>query len=146
MTKINQKRGIMANKPIPAGHSTVTPYLTVHDANRAIAFYTQAFSAKENRRITDNDNRIGFAELQIGNSQLMLSDDYPEFGILAPAEGTVSSTAIHLYVEDADAWTEQAVAAGATVERPIANQDGLRIRNAIVRCPFGYRWFITSQI
>jgi PhnB protein len=136
----------MANKPVPAGHRTVTPYLTVHGADRAIAFYSKAFNARETRRITDDDQRIGFAELQIGDSQLMISDDYPEFGIHAPAEGTFSSTAIHLYVEDADVWTEQAIAAGATVERPIANQEGLGIRVAILRCPFGYRWFITSQI
>lgn len=136
----------MPNKPIPLGHHTVSPYLTVHGADAAIQFYQQAFGAKEIRRITDDDQRIGFAELQIGDAQLMLSDDYPEYGIHAPAVGTVSPAAIILYVEDADASFERATAAGATVERPLADQAGLNIRNAIVRCPYGYRWFINAQI
>jgi PhnB protein len=134
--------------PIPAGHHTVTPYLTVHGAAEAITLYTRAFGAVETRRITGDDGHgnttIGFAELQIGDSRLMLSDEYADGDVYAPPHYGGTAVAIHLYVEDVDAWAARALEAGLTVVRPVADQDGLNIRNGIFECPFGHRWFITS--
>lgn len=129
---------------IPAGYRTVTPYLTVRGAAAAIALYERALGARELRRITGDDGSIGFAELEIGNGRLMLSDEYPPTDVYAPPHYGGTPTAIHLYVEDVDAWAERAVKAGFTVERPVADQDGLDIRNGIFMCPFGHRWFMTA--
>ncbi len=132
-------------KHVREGHHTVTAYLTVHDAEDAIAFYEKAFGAKEIRRIEDPENhKIGFAELQIGDSRLMLSDEYPP-DVLSPKSIGNTPVAVHLYVDDVDVWAERAIAAGITVIRPVADRMA-DLRNGIFECPYGHRWFISSAL
>lgn len=131
--------------PIPEGFHTITPYMIVKGADSAIKFYANAFGAVEISRISDEDGRVGFAELQIGDSRLMISDEYPEINVLGPQTLGGTSISLHLYVDDADGWAARAVAAGIAVERPMADQGDLGIRTGIYRCPFGHRWFITAR-
>jgi PhnB protein len=112
----------VATKPIPEGYHSVTPYLCAKGAAKAIEFYKKALSATERMRITQPDGRVGHAEIQIGDSVIMLSDEFPEMGVRSPETLGGSPMSIHLYVEDADAMFEQAVAAGATVKRPVEDQ------------------------
>jgi PhnB protein len=131
--------------PVPRGYHTVIPYLTVHNAAEAIQFYKDAFAAIELNRITQADMRIGYAEIKIGDSRIMLSDEFPEISVLSPQTLGGTPVALHLYVEDVDAVAEQAVAAGMRVIRQIADQP-VGIRNGIFECPYGHRWFISSRI
>ena len=124
---------------------TVTPYLIVGDAQAAIAFYAQAFGAEEMFRLTEPDGgRIGHAELRIGNSVFMLADEHPEFGAQSPATLGGSPVKFHLAVDDADRAVERAVAAGATVLRPVQDQF-YGERSGMVADPFGHAWFLASQ-
>jgi PhnB protein len=135
----------MAAKPIPEGYHSVTPYLYMKGAARAIEFYKKAFRATERMRITQPDGRVGHAELQIGDSVIMMADEFPEMGVRSPESLGGSPVSIHLYVEDADATFQQAVAAGATVRRPIADQFyGDRLGG--LTDPFGHTWWISTHI
>jgi PhnB protein len=121
------------------------PYLRVNDAARAIDFYARAFGATERFRLTEPSGRIGHAEIVFGSMTLMLSDEFPEYGLLGPQPGVSAPFSIHLHVDDADAMIERAVAAGATLER--APQDEFYGERAgVVHCPFGHRWMIGHQI
>src|SRR5690606_10764311 len=113
----------MAVKPIPEGQHSITPYLGIQGAAKAIEFYKQAFDAVEMFRLDGPDGRIGHAELKIGDSSLMLADPCDMEDGLAASQ-SVSGTAIglHLYVEDCDKVYAQAVAAGATAVRPLQDQ------------------------
>jgi PhnB protein len=134
----------MAVKAIPDGYHSVTPYLCAKDAARAIEFYKKAFSAIERVRMTQPDGRVGHAEIQIGDSMIMLSDEFAEMGAQSPESLGGSPVSIHLYVEDADAMFNQAVAAGAKVKRPIADQFyGDRMGG--VEDPFGHTWWISTH-
>ena len=127
---------------------TVTPYLIAKNASEAISFYQQAFGAVELSRMTSDDGRVGFAELQIGTARLMISDEYPEIDVLGPQSrgGTTVGLVINLdQLADVDSWVERAVAAGARVARPAADQ-GVGVRNAILFCPYGHRWFISAVL
>lgn len=131
-------------KPIPDGYHTLTPYLIVHDAKAALAFYARAFDAVELFRMPAPDGRIGHAEIQIGDSRVMLADEYPEMG--AKSARTYGGTPVRLmiYVADCDAVFARAVAAGAKVVRPLADQFyGDRVGG--VDDPFGHRWFIATH-
>ena len=123
----------------------VFAYLRLRDAAKAIDFYTKAFGAKEKFRLTEPGGRIGHAELELGGSTLMLSDEYPEFGIYGPASIGGTSFTIHLHVDDADALIGRAVAAGATVIRPAVDQF-YGERSGTVRDPFGHEWNIGHEI
>src|SRR5712692_6768313 len=109
----------MAVKPIPEGYHTVTPYLIVKGAAGAIDFYKQAFGATELMRLADPSGKVGHAEIKIGNSPIMLADEFPEMGIRGPRSLGGSPVIMLLYVEDVDARFSQAVAAGAKVLRPV---------------------------
>jgi PhnB protein len=135
----------MAVKPIPDGYHTVTPYLIVKGAARAIDFYKQAFGATELFRMEAPGGKIGHAEIRIGDSPIMLADEHPEMGALSPQSRGGTSVSILLYVEDADKLTEQAVAAGATVLRPIQNQF-YGDRSASLADPFGHQWHIATHV
>lgn len=131
-------------KPIPDGYHSVTPYLIVSDAPRALEFYKAAFGATELMRMTQPDGRVGHAEIRIGDSPVMLADEFPEIGARSPQ--TIGGTAVSLmvYVPDVDAVVAQAVAAGAKLTRPIADQFyGDRIGG--VADPFGHSWFIATH-
>jgi len=134
----------MSVKPIPDGYHSVTPYLCVKGAAQAIEFYKKAFLATERMRIAQPDGRVGHAELQVGDSVIMLSDEFPEIGARSPQSLGGSPVGIHLYVEDADAIFSQAVAAGAKIKRPIADQFyGDRLGG--VEDPFGHTWWISTH-
>jgi PhnB protein len=124
---------------------SVTPYLCVKGAAKALEFYTRAFNAKEVYRLAEPDGKIGHAEFEIGNSRLMISDEYPDFGALSPQTIGGSPVAIHLRVEDVDKFVKHAVGAGAIVLRPPKDQF-FGERNSMIVDPFGHNWFVTTQI
>jgi PhnB protein len=136
----------MANvKPIPEGYHSVTPYLIVKDAGAAIDFYKKAFGATEVLRMEGPGGKIMHAELQIGNSRIMLADENPEIGYPALPEGVRSPVGLMIYVENVDKTAAQATAAGIKTERPVADQFyGDRSGNFID--PFGHRWTIATHV
>jgi PhnB protein len=134
----------MAVKPIPDGYHSVTPYLYAKGASQAIEFYKKAFSATERMRITAPDGRVGHAELQIGDSIIMLADEFPEMDVRSPKTLGGSPVSIHLYVEDVDAVFRQAVAAGAIEKRPVADQF-YGDRQGGIEDPFGHMWWISTH-
>ncbi len=121
------------------------PYLRLRGAAEAIAFYKRVFDAQELFRLTEPGGRVGHAEIKIGPTTLMLSDEYPELGIQGPQALGGTSFAIHLHVDNVDALIERAVAAGATVVRPAANQDHGE-RQGTIRDPFGHEWLLGQHI
>jgi len=120
-------------------------YLRVQDAPKAIDFYREAFGAVEKFRLTEPGGRIGHAELELGGTTLMLSDEYPEFGIYGPKTIGGTSATLHLHVDDADAMIRRAVAAGAEVLREPQDQF-YGERSGTLRDPFGHEWNIGHQI
>src|SRR5262245_29485775 len=108
-------------KPIPEGYSTATPYLCIKGAAEALEFYKKAFGASEIMRFSTPDGRIAHAEIQIGNSRIMMSDEYPEMDFRSPKSYGGTSVAIMLYVENVDSLVERAATAGAKVVRPVQN-------------------------
>jgi PhnB protein len=131
-------------KPVPDGYHTVTPYLIFNAAGDAIAFYKKALGAEEVMRIGGPGGKIGHAEIRIGDSRIMLADEHPELQALSPKTIGGSPVSIHLYVEDVDRAVERAVAAGAKLIRPVADQFyGDRVGG--IEDPFGYRWFIATH-
>jgi len=131
-------------KPIPDGYHTATPYLIVRGAAKAIDFYKKAFGATEIMRMGD-DNKIHHAEIRIGNSPIMLADEFPEMNALSPEGLGGSPITIMLYVENVDELFKQAVAAGATVERPVSDQF-YGDRTGGIKDPFGHKWYLATHI
>ncbi len=132
-------------KPVPEGYHTVTPHLIVNDGAAALEFYKKAFGAVELFRMARPDGRIGHAEIKIGDSPVMLADEHPEIRALSPQSVGGSPVSIHLYVADVDAMFNQAVAAGASVVRPLQNQF-YGDRTGGVKDPFGYQWYIATHV
>ena len=132
-------------KPIPDGYGTVTPYLIVNGAARAIEFYQQAFGARETSRMARPDGRIGHAEIMIGDSHVMLADEHPEIGARGPQSIGGSPVTFLLYVADVDAQVERAVKAGAKLVRPVADQF-YGDRTGGVEDPFGHVWYIATHV
>ena len=131
-------------KPIPEGYHSVTPYLVVDDAAAAIEFYKNAFGAEEVMRLPMGD-KIGHAEIKIGDSFVMLTDEWPEFGRLGPKARGGATSSLMVYVEDVDSAYERAVAAGATAERPPEDQFwGDRMGSLID--PFGHNWSLATHV
>jgi PhnB protein len=121
------------------------PYLCAKNAAGAMDFYKKAFDAKEMFRLEGKDGSIGHATMEIGGATFYLSDEWPEGNVYSPATLGGSPVALHLQVPDADAFFEQAVAAGATSLRPVEDQP-YGDRSGVVADPFGHRWFISSHI
>jgi PhnB protein len=135
----------MATKPIPEGYHTVTPYLVVDDAIEAIDYYKQAFGAKERMRMEAPDGKIGHAELEIGDSLVMLSDPFPQATTRPPSELGGTSAGVFLYVEDVDAVVKKAVDAGATITMEVSDQFwGDRFGS--VKDPFGHSWSVATHV
>lgn len=135
----------MAVQPIPEGYPRVTPYLIVDGAADAIEFYKEVLGATERGRMTGPDGRVGHAELTIGDSVVMLSDEHPEMDITGPTRIGGSPVMLHVYVEDVDATMEQAVTAGATASRPAQDQF-YGDRSGQFVDPFGHRWNVATHI
>jgi PhnB protein len=131
-------------KPIPEGYHTVTPYLIVKGAVKAIEFYKQAFGAKELARMTAPDGRIGHAEIQIGDSRIMLADEFPEMDARGPESMGGTPVMIHLYMEDVDMVAKQATTAGARELRPVKDQF-YGDRSGLFADPFGHKWNISTR-
>ena len=132
-------------RPIPEGYGTVTPYLIVNGAARAIEFYKQAFGATETFRMERPDGRVGHAEIKIGDSHVMLADEHPEMGARGPQSIGGSPISLVLYVEDVDATVSRAVEAGAKLTRPVANQF-YGDRTGGVEDPFGHAWYVATHV
>jgi len=135
----------MSVKPVPEGYHTLTPFLTVRDAARAVEFYKQAFGAVERGVAKDPDGKVMHAELKIGDSIIMLSDEYPEFGALSPESIGGSGMGLHIYLDGVDAAFDRAVKAGAVVEMPVMDQFW-GDRYGKLRDPFGHKWSIGTHI
>ena len=134
----------MSVKPIPDGYHTVTPYITVRDAAAALEFYKTALGAAEVMRFDTPDGRVAHAEIQIGNSRVMLGDECPVMGNKSPQSLGGTTGGLCVYVEDCDAVFGRAVAAGATVMKPPADQF-YGDRSGTVIDPFGHAWTIATH-
>ena len=134
----------MPVKPIPDGYHTLTPFLTVREAARAIEFYKQAFGAKERGVMKGPDGKVMHAELMIGDSIIMLADEWPEFGALSPQSVGGSPMGLHIYLDGVDEAFDRAVKAGAQVEMPVMDQFW-GDRYGKLKDPFGHRWSIATH-
>ena len=131
-------------KPIPEGHRTVAPYLAIKNAAGALEFYKNAFGAVESFKLLVPDGRVGHAEIRLGDSLIMLSDEFPEFGGKAPESLGGSPVSIHLYVEDVDTFVKRAVAAGAREVKPVTNQF-YGDRSGQLQDPYGHLWWVATH-
>lgn len=134
----------MAVKAIPEGYEAAIPYLSCRNAASAIDFYKKAFGATELMRMAQPDGKVGHAEIQIGAARIMLADEFPEIGVQSPQSIGGTPVGIHIYVADVDALTSRASAAGATVQRPVADQF-YGDRTVTLQDPFGHRWFFATH-
>jgi PhnB protein len=131
-------------KPIPEGYYTITAYVCVSNGAAAIDFYKRAFGAKEVMRMPGPDGKIGHADLIIGDSHIMLADEYPEMDFRSPRTLGGSPVMLHLYVDDCDAWFDRAVQAGAKITRPLQDQF-YGDRGGGLEDPFGHKWYISTH-
>ena len=134
----------MGVKPIPEGYHTLQVYLAVEDASKAIDFYKEAFGAEETIRMPGPDGSVAHAELQIGDSKLMLSDPFPQSNVRPPSERGGPTASIFMYVDDCDATFEQATAAGAEVTSPLEDMFW-GDRFGTVADPFGQVWAMATH-
>lgn len=132
-------------QPIPDGYPRLSPYLIVDGAAEAIDFYCRVLGATERYRSAAPDGRIGHAELQFGDSVLMLADEWPEAGAAGPRSTGGTPVSLMLYVEDVDATVAAALEAGATEVRPVEDQfHGDRL--GVFEDPFGHRWNVATHV
>jgi PhnB protein len=135
----------MATKPIPEGYHSITPYLCVDDAAQAIDYYKKAFGANETVRMAGPDGKIAHAELEIGDSRVMLSDAFPQFTTRPPKELAGTSVGIFMYVEDVDAVVKRASDVGGTITMEVADQFW-GDRFGALTDPFGHLWTIATHV
>lgn len=134
----------MAVKARPEGYHTVTPYLICKGAAAAIDFYKKAFGATEIMRMPAPDGRVGHCELKIGDSRVMLADEFPERNIRGPHTLGGTSVSFYLYVDDVDAQFAKALAAGGKVDRPVTDQF-YGDRSGTLFDPFGHQWTLATH-
>ena len=135
----------MSVKPVPDGYHTLTPFLTIRDAAKAIEFYKAAFGAQERGVMKAPDGKVMHAELKIGDSIVMLSDEFPDFGSVSPQALGGSGSGLHIYLDNVDAAFERAVKAGAQVDMPVMDQFwGDRFGR--LKDPFGHKWSIATHV
>jgi PhnB protein len=132
-------------KPIPDGYPRVTPYLHVDGASKAIDFYRTVFGAKERMRMAGPDGRIGHAELEIGNSMIMVADEHPDMNVRGPKSIGGTPVTVLVYVEDVDRAFERALKAGAKELRPVENQF-YGDRSGQFEDPFGHHWNVATHV
>jgi PhnB protein len=135
---------MMAVKPVPDGYHTATPYLIVKNAANAIEFYKKAFGATELMRLPGPGGRIMHAEIKIGNSPIMLADESPEMGHRSPQSLGGTPVSLLLYLNDVDAQFQQALAAGASVQRPLRDEF-YGDRTGTVIDPYGHIWSLSTH-
>ncbi|MCA8988958.1 MAG: VOC family protein [Planctomycetaceae bacterium] len=135
----------MPVSPIPDGYHTITPYIVVKGAKAALDFYEEAFGAELKIKLDHHDGRIAHAEIQIGDSRVMLADEFPEMDAVAPAAGDATSFSLMIYVNDVDEVFERALEAGASVKRPVVDQF-YGDRSGVLVDPFGHVWSIATHI
>ena len=143
--KIAVKRKTKKVLSIPKGYHSITPYLIVHQAASAIEFYKKAFGAKEKARIEQPTGKIGHAELQVGDSKIMLADAGVKPNTRSPRDFGGSSVGIHFYVKNVDEIINRAVKAGAKLLRNVENMF-YGDRSGEVEDPFGYKWHISTHV
>jgi PhnB protein len=131
-------------KPVPDGYHSVTPYLIVDGAARALDFYKQVFSASERMRMPGPGGKIGHAELSIGDATIMLADEHPEIGARGPRAFGGAAVSLHLYVTDVDATVKKAVDAGAKLLRPVEDKF-YGDRTGTIEDPFGHHWHVSTH-
>jgi PhnB protein len=131
-------------KAIPDGYHSVTPYLVIDGASRALDFYKRAFDAKEIMRMPAPNDRVGHAEIKIGNSVVMLADEHPEMDARGPGHYGGSPVTLMVYVPDVDKQFKQALEAGATEIRPVADQF-YGDRSGTLKDPFGHSWHLSTH-
>jgi PhnB protein len=135
----------MSTPAIPAGYHSVTPYLTVKKAVEALEFYKKAFGAVEKFRMMTPDGRLGHGEIRLGDSMIMLSDEFPEYdGGVSPKALSGWSICIYLYVDDVDAFFKTALAAGAKERKPVIDQF-YGDRSGQLEDPFGHLWWVATR-
>lgn len=132
-------------KPIPDGYPRLSPYLCVDGASDAIAFYKDVFGAAERFRLDGPDGRVGHAELEIGDSVLMLADEWPDAGVRAPAAYGGTPVHLHVYVQDVDAAVKRATERGATILRPVEDQF-YGDRAGQFTDPWGHHWSVATHV
>lgn len=140
----------MASKPnpVPDGYHSITPYLSIRGAANAIAFYKKAFGAIEIYRMDMPGGKVGHAEIQIGDSRIMLADEFPEMpDVLAKSPKTLGGTTfgLNIYLDNVDARFKLAVEAGALVKRPLQNQF-YGDRSGTLEDPFGHIWTLATHV
>jgi len=132
-------------KPIPDGYPQVIPYLMVDGAAKAIDFYTSVFGAKERMRMPGPGGSIGHAELEIGDSVVMLADEFPDMGAVGPKTVGGTPVSIAVYVNDVDATFKKAIDGGAKELRPVEDQF-YGDRAGQLEDPFGHKWSVMTHI
>ena len=143
-TRKPAKRTTRKVQPIPAGYHTLTPYLSIRGAAAAIDFYKRAFGAREKLRMDAPGGKIGHAELRIGDSVVMLADEYPDMDFLSPQARGGTPVTLHLYVRDSDAVVGKAVEAGAKILRPLKDEF-YGDRTGTIQDPFGHIWHVATH-
>lgn len=131
-------------EPIPKGFSSVTPHLIIRDCAKAIDFYKQAFGAKEIYRSLMPDGKVMHSMIQIGDSLVMMADEFPSMGAASPNTLGGTSASLHIYTQDADTLFRQAVDAGAEIIMPL-NDMFWGDRYGVIQDPFGHRWAIATH-
>jgi PhnB protein len=132
-------------KPIPDGYPQVTPYLCVDGADAAIAFYAKVLGTTERMRMLGPDGKVSHAELQLGDSLVMVADEAPAIGVLSPKTIGGTPVTLSVYVEDIDAVIDRAAQAGATILRPAEDQF-YGDRAGQFEDPFGHRWSVATRV
>jgi PhnB protein len=132
-------------QPVPPGFHTLTPHLIVRDAARAITFYEKAFGAQLLGKMLTPDGKVMHAAMKVGDSMMMLNDEFPEWGALSPVSNGGSGVTLHMYLENVDAAFQKAVSAGAEVKMPLMDQFW-GDRYGIVADPFGHKWSLATHI
>lgn len=146
--KVNKRSAVKRKKKVlttPKGYHSITPYMIIQNAAKAIEFYKKAFSAKEALRMEQPGGKIGHAEIKIGDAKIMLADECPEMQARSPEAFGGSPMMIHLYVKNADAVIAKAVSLGAKLTRPAENMF-YGDRSGMIEDPFGYKWCVSTHI